>query len=359
MREIKRYLPELHPGKIKDNINRFWRIYINPPKERNVYLRPASLLTIASKVDTTPTKGQPKQVVYDQSTNLAYVSCMSGHALQIFRIEAEKIKLEGEVPFEDQCVEVLLNSGRVLVTTTNFDRLPHQLRNKFWVLDPNTREIVSSLDTGGNWSKLMAASPKGDEVLLSNWHSHNISAIDLKNPADPKLSQILSWGEAPRGIAFTPFGNQAIVTGFYSGNLGILAKDPESKQWASVYTSEPFDPPHYHGNMRHVLIDIDGENAIVSNLGRNLIHIWSIRDRKFTASIPVGKSPNSIDWINNHEIVVSCRDSNYVYRVDLRSQTVIGKSQRTGQEPTGLCSIKGGFLVTGFKSNTLELYKFT
>lgn len=357
---IRRYIPELDPKRIKKNVQRFWKIHVNPPKERSIYLRPENLPIIASRVDSVTTKGQPKQVVYDEKTHLAFVSCMDGHSLQVFNIGNNSIEFEDEVHFEDQCVEVLLGDDKIFVTTTNFERPPHEIRNKLWILDTNTRKIISSLNTGGNWSKLIALNPSGNELLVSNWHSHNISVIDVSNVADPKLKQIVQWGEAPRGIAFTPDGNNVVVTGFYSGNLGILNRNLDDQKWKSVYTSEPFDHPNYHGNMRHVLIDANGENAVISNLGRNLIHVWSIQERKFKFSIPVGKSPNSIDWVNEQEkeITVSCRDSGYVYRVDLEKKKVIGRSQKTGGEPTGLCSVDDGFLVTGFTGNTLEFHKF-
>jgi DNA-binding beta-propeller fold protein YncE len=361
MANLTRYLPELAPKRLKKNLRRIWKVYINPPKETRIYVRPQSLPVIATKVDVKPTKGQPKQVMYDPKTGLAFVSCMSGHALQLFKIETNSITLQGEVPFEDQCVEVLLHDGKVFVTTNNFERPPHPIRNKLWILDAATQKVLSSIDTGGNWSKLIAISPKDNELLISNWHSHNISVIDIADLAHPKLKQILAWGEAPRGIAFTPDGTQAVVTGFYSGNLGILTRNPQTQQWESTFTGEPFDRPHYPGNMRHVLINNSGQTAIVSNLRRNLIHIWSIPERTFTASISVGRSPNSIDWVGHDEkeIVVSCRESDYVYRVDLVNQRVVGRSQPTGSKPTGLCSVDGGFLVTGFEANTLELHKFS
>ena len=360
MVKVTRYMPELRPKRIKKNIKKFWKIYINPPKEKKIYLKPDKLPVIAAKVDEKQTKGQPKQVVYDKKTGLAFVSCMNGHALQVFKVTDTTVTLEDEVSFDDQCVEVLLYGDYVLVTTTNFARPPQELHNKLWILDIKTRKIVSSMDTGGNWSKLIAVNPKAKELLISNWHSHNISVVDVTDIKKPKLKQVLKWGEAPRGIAFTPDGTQAVVTGFYSGNLGILEKKPGSKEWESVYTGESFDKPHYSGNMRHVLIEKSGKRAIVSNLGRNMIHIWSIPKREFIETILVGKAPNSIDWVDDREeeIVASCRESDFVYRIDLKKKEVVGRSGRTGSKPTGLCSVKDGFLVTGFDDATLELYKY-
>lgn len=356
MKELGRYLYELSPHRIRENLCLFWKIKVNPPKEREVFLPPEKVAFITNKVDTKQTAKQPKQVVYDPKTQQVFVSCMEGRSLQIFRLEKNDISLTQEVPFADQCVEVLVANDLLFVTTTNFDRPPRELRNKLWILDTNTLEVISSVDTGGNWSKLIAIRPQGDELLISNWHSHDITAIDVSNSKSPQVKQILKWGEAPRGIAFLPDGNSAIVTGFYSGNLGVLERQTNG-EWRSIFTSEPFDQPNYHGNMRHVLITDRGKTAIISNLGRNLIHFWNIEKRKFFDSVSVGKSPNSIDLLENGLLAISCRDSASVYLLNAQTHQVIGRSPATGKEPTGLCAILNGFLVTCFGDNTVEMHR--
>lgn len=352
MKELKRLLPKI----TAENIHRFFRIHVNPPKEKGIFLEPSKLPEITTLEDRIDTKAQPKQVVYNETTKKVFVSCMEGRTLQIFKIENKKIALENEISFEDQCVEVALLKNIAFVTTTNFDRPPNTLRNKLWMINQESKEIISSIDTGGNWSKLIAIRPQEDEILISNWHSHDISIVNITEPRNPKLKQILKWGEAPRGIAFLPDGKSVIVTSFYSGNLGILSKDSEGI-WKSSYTGPPFDKPNYSGNMRHVLISKDNQTAVISNLGRNLLHFWNIENRTFENNIPVGKSPNSIDFIDSTDLIaVSCRDSSYVYLVDSKLRKVVGRSSMTGAEPTGLCGLNSRFLVTCFKDNTLELH---
>lgn len=355
MKELRKYLYELEPHRLREKLNLFWRINIHPPKESKIFLPPEKVSIITEKVDVKPTKKQPKQVVYDANTQQIFVSCMEGRCLQVFILKKNKILLAKEIPFSDQCVEVLAANSLLFVTTTNFDRSPRELRNKLWILDINSLKIISNIDTGGNWSKLIAINPQGTSLLVSNWYSHDISVIDISNPKTPMLKQVVKWGEAPRGIAFLPDGVSAMVTGFYSGNLGILKK-LDNEQWSPIFTSDPFDQPSYHGNMRHVLITNNGKVAIISNLGRNLVHLWDIKKRQFLNSISVGKSPNSMDILENELIAVSCRDSASVYIVKTQTQQVIGRSVTTGKEPTGLCAIPKGFLVTCFGKNTIELH---
>lgn len=356
MPELLRYWPELKPSRIKKNALRFWRIYVNPPRERNIYLSPEKLKQVSQKVDSINTEKQPKQVLFDAKTNQAFVTCLEGRTLQVFRINKSKLSLIDQVKFEDQCVEVIIAKGKVFITTTNFERPPHKSRNNLWILDLNTHEIISHVETGGEWSKEMATNSQNNEILISNWHSNNISVIDLTDPAKPKLKQLLKWGEAPRGIVYLPKGNGAIISGFYSGNLGIIGRNKDGVL-ENTFTSEPFDKSTYQGNFRHVLITADGDQAIISNLGRNLVHFWNINKRSFEASIAVGKSPNTLSFIGNDLLAVSCRDSNVVYLIDQKSKSVLGRSEYTGVEPTGLCEANNGFMVTCFKSNTLELHQ--
>lgn len=355
MHKLIRYIPELNLQRIPKNIKRIWHVYINPPKERNIFVKPKELKTIGSKVAETATLKQPKQVVFDSHTNFAFVSCMEGGSLQVFQIQKDKISLHKNINLEDQCVEVAINNGLIFVTTTNFERPPHKLRNKLFILDAKTQEIISTVDTQGNWSKFIAIRPQKDELFISNWHSHNISIIDIRDIKHPRVKQILKWGEAPRGIDFLPSGNKAIVTGFYSGNLGVLVRK-ENGKWEIGYTTPPFDYPKYAGNMRHIIV-LNSKEAVISNLGRNIVHFWSVEKREFTKSILVGKSPNSLCVIAKKLLAVSCRDSYAIYFIDLKSRRLVGRSTFTGKAPTGLCGIKSGFLVTSFKSNKLEMHR--
>ncbi|KKQ95624.1 MAG: hypothetical protein UV74_C0013G0272 [Candidatus Woesebacteria bacterium GW2011_GWB1_43_14] len=357
MKEVGRYVPEILDFKnLPKHIKRYWRTTISPPPESKIFLPPERVVETGEKLDGIETRPQPKQVVYDPSKRNAYVSCMSGRSLQKFSHDNRKLHFADEVNFEDQCVEVAIDGGLLYATTTNFERPPRKTRNQLWIINAENLSILSSLNTGGNWSKLIAVNPIHNEIMISNWHSHNISVIDTSDSFAPKLKQTLEWGEAPRGIAFAPDGNSAIVTGFYSGNLGVFKK--YSDEWFNITTTEPFEKPRYSGNMRHIIIDERGEYAYVSNLGRNLLLQYSTDTLKNTKKIAVGKSPNSIDFLGNNEIIVSCRGSSCVYLVDIDKEKVQGRSQYTGKEPTGLCRVSNSsFLVTCFGDNTLEFHQ--
>ncbi len=359
MADLLRYLPELSPTRLKKNIQRLWRREINPPPERGIYTSPEQYQVISKKIGQVETRQEPKQVAYSHFTNSLLVSCMEGRTLQAFSIRDKGLSLTNELTFPDQCVEVTAWNNLAFVTTTNFERPPRSTHNYLHVIDLDNWGVVSSIETEGNWSKLIAVHPDGEEVLVSNWHSHNISVIDIEDVQKPQVKQIIEWGEAPRGIAITGDGKTAILTGFYSGDIGVLEKQ-RNGEWNLVYTSPPFDQPHYPGNPRHLLIDDEKQLAYISNLGRNLVHIWSLPKRKFIDNLPVGKSPNSITFVDDEKkvLAVSCRGSNSVYFLDVKDRKTIGVSERTGDKPTGLCSLPGGEIaVTCFDDKTLSRYK--
>lgn len=360
MTNIFRYLPELKPNRVKTQLERFWKRKINPPPERNVFISPEEFKIMTEKIEEVKTKPEPKQVSYSPETNSLLVSCMKGKTLQLFSLKGE-LKLTKEISFADQCVEVTTKGKLAFVTTTNFERPPRETHNHFYIIDIASREVLSSTETNGNWSKFIAVSPQMDQALVSNWHSHDISVINIENIQRPKVTQVIKWGESPRGIAITKDGKKAVLTGFYSGNIGLLELDKYGK-WKVAYTSPPFDHPNYSGNPRHVILNNEDKIAYISNLGRNAIHLWSMEKRKFIDTILVGKSPNSIAFLTKQEkiLAVSCRGANRIFFINTNQRKVIGTSDETGDKPTGLCSIPGNeIVITSFGTKTLSKLKLT
>lgn len=349
--------------RIESLLIRAWRIYLRPPKESRIFLEVAKLPVLTDKVLTVSAASEPKQVAVDLKRRQALVSCMKGQKLQFFLYESG-LRLVDEIDFPEQCVEVTVAEDLALVTTTNFARPVDNVRgvklqNHLWTIDLDTRKIMGKCETGGNWSKVVKVHPNGRIALVSNWHSHNVSIINIENPANPYLVKQLPAGESPRGIAFSHDGETALITGFYSSNIieiGITA----SGDLEIVNIGKRFDHPNYSGNLRDILPDPNNSDLFwISNLGRNLVLCYSLSNRQFLQSISVGKSPNSLAFDENGRLLVSCRGSNAVLVVDTGLFTAIGRSSETSQKPTGLAAIPKGFLSTSFSNNKLEMYSFS
>lgn len=363
MKELKKYIGPLLKGdfpRFAELARREIRLHICPYPETKRYdtlEQVPTLYTRASQVTTAP---EPKQVVLHPHENTVFVSCMRGMILQTFDYSGNGLALKRGVKFNDQCVEVAVSDKYCFVTTTNFE-IEGQKRNKLWILDIDSLETISVVDTHGSWSKVIAVHPSGDQLLISNWESSSVSIVDIRNIHKPRIQQVIDRAEGqwkcPRGIAITRNGNVALVAGFYSGNVTELIRG-KGGMWSVSYASPRFDAPRYSGNMRHVLITPDDQLAIISNKGRNMLHFWSIEDRAFVDSVLVGKRPNTIVFSPDKKtVIVSCSGSNRICVVDLVTRKVVGKSTPTASTPTGLCVHKNGFFVAGQTADKLEAFR--
>ena len=205
--------------------------------------------------------------------------------------------------------------------------------------------------------KQVAISPSRDVALVSNWHTHDVSVVDVRNTREPHLLQRVACGESPRGLVFVD-DSKVLAACFYSGTIVELTRK-RGNGFAVSHKTLPFGFPGYSGNPRDIVLDPnDKDIAWVSNLGRNLVHRYSIGKRRIIDSVMVGREPNSIRFSkeDNTLLLVSCRASNTIVAVDTKTRTLTGKSSTTGNLPTGLETFKGGFLATGMDGNTLEKY---
>ncbi len=325
---------------------------VKSPKEN--FIKPQSLSLKSKKISQVKTKAEPKQVCFDPERKQAFVSCMRGKAIQIFSLENDKLSLESEIPTSEQCVEIELSGPHILATTTNFKRGPLE-KSFLYIIDAKTGQVISKTKTGGAWSKVVKKHPKKSLVFISNWHSNNISIIDISNPKNPQLKQLISCGKSPRGIAFAPNG-KVLVAGYYSRHLHVLKETGSRYKIISNHT--PFKKESYRGNLRDVIVDTNNKYAYISNMGKNTVHKLDLEEESFRKSIRVGKYPNSIRLTREGNLLLaSCRESNTVYFIDPKKMKLTGRSETTGKKPTGLAPTKDGFLITAFSSNKLEYHK--
>ncbi|MFH1955356.1 MAG: hypothetical protein ABIJ36_00405 [Patescibacteria group bacterium] len=335
-------------------VKRAWRIFVRPPKESRKFAVLDTLPVVFKRVASCSTEKQPKQVAVSETHNLAFVSCMEGKCVQVFGLK--DLRLADTLNFDDQCVEVVVDGDLLFVTTTNFGRAVR--KNMLYIVDIPTLSIVGSVNPEGNWSKVIAIAPSKDIALVSNWHTHDISVVDIKDISNPRLLQRVPCGESPRGLTFVN-DNKVLAACFYSGTIVELTRQ-EGGEFAISHKTLPFEFPKYGGNLRDIALDPHNKDiAWVSNLGRNMVHRYSISRKRIEGSVMVGKEPNSIRFLKgrNNTLLVSCRASNTIVVLDTEKQTIVGKSFPTGSMPTGLETFQGGFLTTGFEGNTLEMYR--
>jgi YVTN family beta-propeller protein len=337
-------------------LKRGWKIYVAPPKETRIFFRPSTnQLGYTKIVGKAKTALQPKQVSANLECKLAYVTGMSSQLLQEFSYAEDNLVLTRQWNCPEQCVEVEYLDGFCYLTTTNFRRGSGQ-SSHLRILDTSAGEFLSSINTGGEWSKVIKLDTSHRVAYVSNWHSNSLSIIDVHDRKNPRVIEVLACSEAPRGIAVRPDG-VVIATSFYGRRIFQIASI--NGRYQIVKQSPVFEPTTYGGNMRDVLLTRDGRTAWVSNLGRNLLHWYDAETLELCGSISVSRKPNSIRFLDNTEslIAVSCRKDNLICFIDTTQKCVAGVSMRTGADPTGLAAIDNGLLVTTFADNTLELHR--
>lgn len=336
-------------------LRRMWRIYVSPPKETKIFFDPRNVPVISKKISSIQTAIEPKQVVVDDDRKRAYVTCMKGHILQEFSYEDNNLTLLQQWKFPEQCVEAEFISSLIYITTTNFKRGDEQ-RSHLWIFDSFVGQIISSVDTLGEWSKVIVVDSLRKLVFVSNWHSNDVSVIDISDLKDLKFVQKVSCDKAPRGLVLRPDG-VVLATSFYGRKIFAIGRI--GQRYEIIKESEPFDPTGYGGNMRDILITRDGKTVWVSNLGRNMVHWYDAKTLELGGSISIPREPNSMRFmtINEHIIGVSCRKDGVICFIDTETKKPIGVSERTKKLPTGLAAIEGGFIVTNFDDNSMELHK--
>lgn len=350
--QLAKILEKISPRSIKHYIRR----HIFPYKETKIFVNKKTLPIITKKISTIVTASQPKQVVVDSVKKIAYVSCMKGRCIQKFSFEDGYLKLLDQINFDDQCVEVEIINNLLYATTTNFLRKNLQ-KSYLRIIDLDTFKIVSSTDTQGAWSKVIKIDQEKNICYISNWHSNNITVMDITNKKHPKVVSLLQCKESPRGLGLLPNGD-LIACNFYGktvikiGNIdgNFIIKDE----------SNVFDKDTYGGNLRDILISRDGNKIYISNLGRNMIITYNSNDLTVISNTLITREPNSIRFFDSEKyILASSRKDNIICVIDLENNKVIGRSEETDELPTGLEIVDSGFLVTNFNSNTMELHRFT
>lgn len=343
------------PKRVATLLKRAWRIYVVPPKETGIYLNPKQLPVISTKLASAKTALEPKQVTVDEIRKLAYVSCMRGRKLQEFSFAQNTLALTNEWQFDEQCVECDFWNGLVLLTTTNFKRGNDQ-KSHLRIFDPVTGAILSEVDTRGRWSKVIIVDDVHHIAFVSNWHSNDISVIDLADITHPEVVQKVSCDEAPRGMVLKPDGT-LIATSFYGRGIFMVAKSGGNYQVTK--RSARFDPTGYGGNMRDILLSPNKKVVCVSNLGRNLVHWYDAQTLELIESLSTPRQPNSMRLMKMPSpiIGVSCRKDNLVFFFDAITKKPVGVSAKTEKLPTGLTAVEDGFIVTNFDNNSIELHQ--
>ncbi len=321
-------------------------------KEIETVSNPVPEIVPANKI--FPTGREPKQVLFSDDCINLIVPLLQGPGISLINTQSGAVRCI-EVPdygSREGFVEAVFNpTGTLLYVSQMTTGMIH-------VFSPEA-EYLHSFSSGGDWSKVIAFSPDGAILAVSNWLSNTVTIIDTVS--EKVLTYLSSDGaEVPRGVVFTRDGSSVLVAFFGSGDI-VLYSTANWEEMVRIHTG---------GAPRHIVLHPAKPLAYISNMASRKVHILNLENQHIIADLNVGPNPNTIDLNpDGSRLYVSCRGLNNPEDYTLPSpengevheiDTITLETVRIipgGNQPTGLdVSGDGRFLAfTNFQDNTVEL----
>lgn len=225
---------------------------------------------------------------------------------------------------------------------------------------------ITTIQSSGSWSKVLAYNPVTNDVYLSNWLSKNISVID---PDTYREKKVIPLSRVPRGIEISADGTTLYFAEFEDASgastghvLKFSLEDVAVKKSLGV-----------RGAKRHCVKDDKRNLLYVSDMSKKIIEVFSLVDDSLVATIPVYDNPNTIVLSSDKRyLIVSCRgpnnpDKGYLYAGYRMGQVYIIDTQNFktcdiiegGNQPTGLAFSPDGktFAFSDFLDARIRIYE--
>ncbi len=174
----------------------------------------------------------PHAIVLSPDGRLAYVSCYGGAAIAVLDTQQATLAATITLPTGSQPYGIALSrDGRFLYASDN-------LTGRVFVVDTRTRQLLPSVLVG-NHPALIARSPDGGTLYVTNGGSHSVTALDIgSNPARPRVRTTISVDGYPHGLALTPDGRYLVVANTISRNISVI--DTQSERVIATIPGEKF-----------------------------------------------------------------------------------------------------------------------
>jgi DNA-binding beta-propeller fold protein YncE len=326
------------------------RLKLLPASSRHEYLA------------TFPTGMEPKAVVFSPDGGQIFVPLLAGTGMDIIDIASGNVK-RVEVPeygIQRGFVEGVFSiDGSRFYLSQMTTAMIHEFAITYESGGVEPR-LVRSISTGSQWSKVVALSPGGEQVAVSNWLGDSVSIIS--RTTGELVQTVKPGGVTPRGLAFTSDGMSLLVSHYGSGEIVRL----DTRNWTVAHVVETGGAP------RHIVVDSDDQYAYVSDMGIGSIWVYDLAENTIAGRVAVWYNANTIDLSpDDRYLYVSTRGPNnplgYRYRSlrDGRIYVVRTADRRVTEvipgtnQPTGLDVSPDGRLLafSNFQDNTVELYR--
>jgi YVTN family beta-propeller protein len=299
------------------------------------------------------TGSNPKQVSFTPDGSELWVPLLGSRGVDVFRT-ADGLKLTTiDLGNKFGAVEVIFNRDGTRAYVS-------QMQTASVIeVDTQSKKLIRTMATGGNWTKVLALSPDELTLYAANWVSNDVSVIDL---ATGRLIRRISTVRTPRGLALDPSGERLFVAGFEGGEIQrITLKTDNTKVLLRT-----------GGAMRHMVLDPESNLLYADDMGTSQTYVLDLKTEQTRLLGRVDSHPNTIDLSADHRFLyTSNRGANNKKGYNLPGPewgTVLVLDVRTGQpvdaiiggnQTTGLdVSPDGRWIAfTDFLDNRLALYE--
>lgn len=213
---------------------------------------------------------------------------------------------------------------------------------KNYISNTSTITRIIKIKTGDT-PKVVKLTPDEKYALVSNWHSHSISVIDVeqfKNIKNISMKGKIEY--IPRGIAISPDSQKAYIANMRGGTISTV----------DLNTLKVIDDSWVTPNPRHIVITKNGKYLYISdNIGGKVIK-YDIESKRKIAETFIGEKARTIAISPDEryifaasykdEKIVVLKDLEIVYEVNF--PTPIGLSITPDGSQLWVTSYKEGFV---------------
>jgi YVTN family beta-propeller protein len=183
-------------------------------------------------------------------------------------------------------------------------------------IDMESLEIDQVIQVG-TVPKYLEVSPDGDQVLVSNWCSYDVSIIDTQSGTETARIDV---GRFPRGIAFDPSGDRAYVA--IMGGDTIVEIDMVNKTQAGSFGLS--------GSPRHLNISPDGSTLYATLNRAGEVAKIDLATKQVVDRLATGAAPRSMAISDDGEALYVVN-----YKSDTMSKVLTDSFEEVQELPVG------------------------
>ena len=222
-----------------------------------------------------------------------------------------------------------------------------------------THAWKASFPSGGSYPKVIAPSPDGTKVYISNWVSEDVTVLDARSH---NLIRRVKVGAIPRGLAPTADGKSVFIACFEGGS--ILRLEVGSWKLSTFYAADG-------GAKRHLVLDETRKRLYATDMSRDSLFVIDAEMGSLVAEVHIGSNPNTCALSPDGRWIYACtRGPNgaagYELPGPLAGELVavdavsleVAYRQWGGNQPTGLAVSPDGrrLVFTDFLDKRVEVY---